>query len=254
MNKSNTNKSNTKKKKPLFRFLKFSVGCFYKKRKLLGLENIPDQECIIVGNHAQMHGPLVSELQFPYKKKIWATGKLMDKTEASQYCFEDFWGYKPKRSQWFYKGLAKAVSPICVYILSNADTIPVYKDTKVISTFKRTVETLKDGSKVIIFPECHTPYNNIINDFQENFVDVAKLYYKNTQKELFFVPMYNAPKIKTIIFGEPIKYDCTKDINKQRKAICDYLKTQITNLAQSLPVHTVIPYANISKKKYPKSK
>ena len=34
----------------------------------------------------------------------------------------------------------------------------------------------------------------------------------------------------------------------------NYLKNEITKLAKDLPVHTVVPYLNIKKKDYPKSK
>ena len=101
----------------------------------------------------------------------------------------------------------------------------------------------------IIFPEYHEEFNEIVNEFQDKFIDVAKLYYKKTGKELYFVPMYNAPNLKTIAFGNPIKYDNNIDINEQRKIICDYLKGEITKVAKDLPMHMVVPYKNVSKKK-----
>ena len=66
--------------------------------------------------------------------------------------------------------------------------------------------------------------------------------------------MYNAAKLKLIVFGKPIKYDSSKSMDEQRKIICDYLKEEITNLARQLPIHTGVPYLNIKKKNYPKSK
>ena len=123
-----------------------------------------------------------------------------------------------------------------------------------ISTFKNSVKALKQGAHIILYPEYHKPYNNIVNEFQTKFVDLARLYYKDTGTELSFVPMYIAPKLKTIVYGKPIKYNSAELIEQQRTTICEYLKTEITNMAQQLPVHTVIPYENISKKDYPKSK
>jgi len=85
-------------------------------------------------------------------------------------------------------------------------------------------------------------------------VDLARIYYKDTGREISFVPMYNAVKLKKVVYGKPIKFDSNKSIEEQRISICEYLKSEITNLAKQLPVHTVIPYENISKKKYPLSK
>ena len=66
--------------------------------------------------------------------------------------------------------------------------------------------------------------------------------------------MYNSPKLKTVIFGRAIYYDPNININEQRNIIITHLKNEITTLAKSLPPHKVVPYQNISKRKYPMSK
>ena len=243
-----------KKKRLFFRFLEKVVDIVYGKKQLIATEKIPNEPCVIVGNHAQIHGPLIAQLHYHRKKYIWLIGHMMSVKEIPKYAMQDFWPYKPKSTRWFYKCLAFILAPLLAYVHINADGIGVYRDTRIINTFKQSVAGLKEGADIIIFPECHTPYNEIVNEFQDNFVDIARLYYKNTGKNLSFVPMYNAPKLKKSIFGEPIKYDHTMQADEQRKVICDYLKREITNLAKSLPVHTVVPYANVKKKEYPKSK
>ena len=254
MSKKQTKKIKKKRKGLFFRFIRKIACFFYGKRTMIGIGNISNEPCVIVGNHAQLNGPLTAELKFPYKKKTWCIGSLMNLKEAPQYALEDFWGYKPKKVQWFYKGLAYIVSPLLVYVHTNADTIGVYKDNRVLSTFKNSVRALQEGLHIILFPEYHASYNNIVNEFQTRFVDVARLYYKETGKELSFVPMYIAAKLKTVVYGKPIKCDSTMAIEEQRNKICEYLKSNITKMAQELPEHTVIPYANIRKKNYPKNK
>ena len=239
---------------PFYRFLKWTVGLFYKKRAVIGIENLPQEPSLVIGNHAQMHGPVYSELYFPTKKKVWCIGEMMKMKEGPAYAYKDFWSYKPKWSKWFYKLLSYVIAPIFSFVLSSADTIGVYKDARVISTFKSTVKALKDGNNVVIFPEHGVDYNEIVCDFQTRFVDVAKLYYKQYGKKLSFVPMYNAAKLKTVVFGKPIEYDPEMDMETQRRAICEYLKTEITRIAKELPKHKVVPYKNIRKKDYPDSK
>ena len=246
--------SSTKKKPLIYRFLRRIVGCFYRKRKFVGLENIPNEPCFIIGNHAQVHGPLSSELYFPTKKYVWCIGQMMHLKEVPAYAYKDFWSEKPKYIRWFYKILSYLIAPLASWALSRADTIAVYKDARVAHTFKETVDKLNEGANIVIFPECYTKFNEIVYEFQDKFIDVARLYYKKSGKELVFVPMYNAPELKTVVFGNSIKYDSTKSIDEQRKIICDYLKDEITRIAKELPVHTVIPYDNYNKKYYPKSK
>lgn len=247
-------KNKNKKKKPLLRFLESIVRLFYKKREFVGTENFPDEACIFIGNHSQAHAPLTCELYFPLKKRIWCVGQLMEYKEIPNHAYNDFWGGKPKWCRWFYKLLAYLITPLAHYIFTNTDTLPVYRDMRIVKTFKKTVETLKEGENVVIFPESHVKYNEIVNEFHDRFIDCAKLYYANTKKRVAFVPMYNAPELKTVIFGKPIYYSPEIPLEEQRTIICGYLKNEITALAKSLPVHTVVPFDNVPKNEYRKSR
>lgn len=103
----------------------------------------------------------------------------------------------------------------------------------------------------MIFPECDTPHNNIVYSFQENFVDVAKLYYKRTGKALAFVPLYITPNLRQMHIGKPIWFDPEAPITEERHRICAALMDAITDMAVALPRHTVVPYPNLPKKDYP---
>lgn len=243
-----------RKKSRIFKFYEKVVSKIYGKHELIGLENLPDEACIIVGNHAQIHGPLFSAVQYPRKKFVWCIGEMFHFKGLPAYAYKDFWSHKPKWTKWFYKILSYLVTPILWYVNTGADTIPVYKDRRGIVTFKRSIEGLKDGADIIIFPECADAYNHVVNEFQDKFVDLAKHYFKDTNKEVCFVPMYSAPLIRKVVLGKPIRFNASEPIESQRKAICEYLKEEITALAKELPEHTVVPYLNIAKKDYPKSK
>ena len=47
-------------------------------------------------------------------------------------------------------------------------------------TFKNTVKKLQEGKSVVIFPEHDVKHNHIVYEFQDKFIDIAKLYYKRT--------------------------------------------------------------------------
>lgn len=131
-------------------------------------------------------------MYFPKNKSIWTMGQMLNKKEVPAYAFEDFWSRKPRWTHWFYKILSHMIAPIAAYIFNNADTIAVYKDTRIITTFKQSIKKLNVGNNIVIFPENRVEFNEIINKFQDKFIDVAKLYYKKYNKELYFVPMYYA--------------------------------------------------------------
>lgn len=239
------------KASPLFKFIKWCIKIFYPKLQVEGAENLPEEPVIIVGNHCQMNGPIAGELYVPNSPYIWCAGEMMHLKDVPRYAFQDFWSQKPKWTHPFYKILSFIIAPLSVCIFNNARTIGVYHDTRILSTFKNTVKKLQEGKSVVIFPEQDAKYNHIIYDFQDKFVSIAKLYYKKTGKELFFVPMYIAPKLKKLCLGKPVQFCAAEPIDAECSRIRNYLMREITAIAEALPEHTVIPYRNIPKKDYP---
>lgn len=233
----------------VYRFLRFFVRLFYRKPEIIGLENLPQEPCILVGNHSQMHGPIIGELFFP-DAYTWCAGQMMELKAVPAYAFQDFWSRKPKYIRWFYKLLSYVIAPLSVCIFNEARTIPVYHNKRIVKTFKQTLARLGEGRNIIIFPEHDAPYDHILCDFQTGFVDVARAYYKQTGKILSFVPMYLAPKLRQVHLGTPIPYAPENAIKEERRRICDGLMAQISQLARSLPRHKVVPYNNVSKKAY----
>lgn len=237
--------------KGIYKVIRWLVWCFYPKMEVVGQENLPDEPALVVGNHAQMHGPVACELYFPGDRRIWCAGEMMHLKEVPDYAYQDFWSQKRKSVRWFYRLLSYMIAPISVCVFNNANTIGVYRDGRGISTFKNTMRYLTQGENVIIFPEHGIACNHIVNDFQDKFVDVAKLYYKKTGKEIAFVPMYLAPSLKKIYLCEPIRFCGENSIEMERQRICSMLQERITEKALSLPKHKVVPYANVGRKNYP---
>ena len=231
--------------------IKALVRLFYPKITVYGEENLPQEPCLVVGNHSQMNGPIACELYFPGKRYTWCAGQMMRKEEVAEYAFQDFWSQKPKWTQPFYKLLSHIIVPFSVCIFNNANTIGVYRDSRIISTFKTTLKRLSEGANVVVFPEHDAPYNTILSEFETRFVDIAQLYCKKQGKPLPFVPLYIAPKLKSMYIGKPIYFNPDAPIEEERQRICRFLMEEITAQAVSLPRHIVVPYRNIPKKHYP---
>lgn len=240
----------SKLSKAVYKITRFGFHLFYPKYEISGIENIPQKNAVIVANHSQMIGPINGEIYMPDNCYIWCAGQMMNIKEVSEYAFNDFWAKKPKWTHPFYKMLSHLITPLAYCLFNNARTIAVYKDARIIETFRETLEMIKNGNNILIFPECPEPCNNIVYKFQENFVDIARLYYKRYETELEFVPMYIAPKLKKMYIGNGIKYNHDNDYESERKRITEYLSDNITDIARNLPKHTVIPYLNIQKKRY----
>lgn len=237
-----------------FRIIRFLIWLFYPKITVEGIENLPKEACVVVGNHSQMNGPICGEIHFPGKRKIWCAHQMMYLKEVPAYAYQDFWSGKPKAIRWFYKLLSYIIAPVSACIFTNANTIPVFRDSRLLTTFKQTISALEAGENVIVFPECYEPHNHIVYTFQDHFIDVAKLYYKRTGKAVSFVPLYIAPALKKMYIGKPVPFNPEQPIETQRKEIAAYLMNEITEIAVKLPRHRVVPYPNLPKKEYPFNK
>ena len=242
------------KKTPwLYKVIYFLVKLFSPKYKLVGTEKLPKDPCVIVGNHSQMYGPIAGEMYIPGRHYVWCIGQLMHREEVADYAFQDFWSGKPKSVRWFFKLISRLIPQLSVLIFNSAHTVPVYHDTRLITTYRESIELMKQGNSMVIFPEHHDEHNNIVHDFQDKFIDLARFYYKKTGVELSFVPMYLAPRLKTMFFGDPVRFHHDAPIADERRRICNALMDAITDIAVAQPEHTVIPYPNIPKRLYPKN-
>ncbi len=234
-----------------YRVIRWLVKLFYPRIRVSGEENLPKEPCLVVANHCQLNGPIACELYFPGNRYTWCAGEMMHLKDVPSYAYQDFWSNKPKLTRWFYRILSYIIAPISVCVFNNARTIAVYRDSRCVSTFKNTVRRLSDGANVVVFPEHHVDHNHILCDFQDRFIDIAKLYYRQTGKELAFVPMYIAPTLKTMYIGTPTYFDSTQPLTEERQRIKAYLMEEITKTAEALPPHKVVPYHNLPKRKYP---
>lgn len=247
------NSDNPKKKgAALFHIVRFLVKVFYHRMTFETRSQLPE-EAIIVGNHSQMNGPIACELYFPPKQKTWCIADMMDRHLVPAYAYQDFWSGKPKYIRWFFRILAHLIAPLSECIFTNAQTIPVYKDKRVFKTFALSVSELKNGGRVVIFPECYDEHNNIVHKFQQGFVNVARQYFKETGREPYFVPLYICPSLKRMITGKAIQFNHEAPFAEEQTRICDYLMNEISEIAYSLPEHTVVPYPNVPKSQYPRS-
>ena len=141
-----------KKTSLAYKVIRWLVWLFSPKMTVEGMENMPAGPVILVGNHAQMYGPIGCEIHLPFPRYIWCAWQMMYWKEVHGYAYQDFWSQKPKGVRWFYRILSYLVTPLAVCIFNNAHTIPVWHDTRLVSTFRTSMQRLQEGNHLIIFP------------------------------------------------------------------------------------------------------
>lgn len=213
-------------------------------RAKITYEETPEENeaAIYVCNHSNVCGPIMITLDFPGKHKTWALSYALDKEKCENYAFHDIFFGKSRKIKWFWRLLSKIMRSALPPLLLYSDTIPVYHDTRIIKTFKESIAALKRGENVVIFAESPKMYSEYINEMQLGFVDLARIYYRETGKNLKFYPAYVCKKHRTIAVARPIEYDPSVPMSSQRITICDNLSRGIDRMARSLPKHKPIPF------------
>lgn len=174
----------------------------------------------------------------------------MELKEVPDYAYRDFWSEKPPAVRWLYRIASYLIAPLSVCVFNNARTVPVYRDARLRNTFRISMERLEAGESLLIFPEHNVKRDHILYQFQDKFIDLARLYYKKSGKALSFVPCYIAPRLRKIYFGRPVRYVPDVEIKEERARICTFLMDEIRDMACALPEHIVVPYENLPKRLY----
>ena len=79
------------------------------------------------------------------------------------------------------------------------------------------------------------------------------MYRRSAGRDLVFVPLYVAPRLKTLFFGAPVVFHPDAPLADERQRICRELMNEITRMAAAQPEHTVVPYPNVPRRQYPKN-
>lgn len=193
-----------------YRFLRKMIQIFTQKMQTIWAEPYNEAPAIFVCNHDRAYGPIAMCAHFDHYDKVrpWINAPVLSVRETPAYVRQDFW-WKP--GKWYSRlldyTLAYIIALILPPILHGSGCIPVYHDTRVMSTLKASIQALKDGKDIILFPEHPSGYCQYEDEIVNGFVSIGRLFYRRTKQILYFYPTYISKKDKTITVAEPIAYD-----------------------------------------------
>jgi hypothetical protein len=212
----------------------FFMRAFYWDGKLIGKENLPkDEACILVANHLASSGPIGCYCSFPFELHSWLIADMADPALAEDYLRRDFversLRLRPPASYRAANWLIRIATPY----LRAIHSIPVYDDYEGFQkTLQMTVDRLKDGNPVLIFPEDSSqPLDPVFKmaPFLKGMGRVGELYYEQTGKRLGFYPV-GVHESKQIRIGKPIHYSPLSAPNVERLRIKNYLEYAVKTL------------------------
>ena len=69
--------------KGIFKTVRWLVRLFYGKTDIVGIENMPEKDVIVVANHAQMNGPIIGELFMQHPSGVRSSHSAYDSEPGS---------------------------------------------------------------------------------------------------------------------------------------------------------------------------
>ncbi len=217
---------------------------FYR-HTLQGTENIVQDEnnpIVFLCNHGEVYGPIVCMLFVPVPIRPWVISEItIDPKEVSEYVYR----YTISPIRWlpekWKKPIADRIGPMSVWLMNQVECIPVYrnKPSKLMQTFRLSVEAMQAGDNLLIFPENpnaieqdHGYELGGLGELFSGFAMLAQIYYNRTGKCCRFQPMYAHKNMRTITFAPQITYDPDQDPMVERDRIVSYADTQMRRIAE----------------------
>lgn len=223
-------------------------GRFYKGvravvRLMLGRFQLKDERneaerqgpAVYVSHHQNLFGPVSLLSWYPEFVRPWVYSVFMDKEESYRqyvdYTFTERFGW----SQTMAELAAWPASRFAVKLTRSGKGIPVYRQSRaVMETMKESVESLKNGEIVVLFPD--VAYNDDspeVKSIYDGFLYIEKYYYRETGKHVPFVPVYSDKETKQIRVGTPIVFAGKDKFFNEKQAVAEKIQQELNRLAAS---------------------
>ncbi len=221
------------KQSRFFEFLRRAIVFFTKPIKTEWEAPFDGKPAVFVCNHDRAFGPIAMCAHFELCRSLrpWINAEVLSPKKAPAYIRKDYWWNLDK---WYSPILGYTVTYlyalILPLILHGSDCVPVYHDTGVMATLRKSIGVLQNGMHLLLFPEHPTGYHQYGEKIFGGFVSVGRIYYAKTKETVNFYPTFVDWKNKVIRVGQPIAYDPSvkyeQQMLKTTEAIEDYFRAQ----------------------------
>ncbi|SCP94956.1 Acyltransferase [Anaerobium acetethylicum] len=207
-----------------------------KKPEITGLDNIASGvPAFFVSNHVGYYAP-VKLLVFTDLKLIpWVAHELTERKYCRRYLKTAFFETALNLKSPLSTIAAALISPACVAIMRYIGAIPVFRKSRsIILTIDMTVKNLEKGNNILVFPEISgQPLNDVICRFDSGFINLARVYYEQTNKNMVFYPVCVNRTTNRISIGSRITFDPDKKFHSEKQRIIEGLTGSITAMYDS---------------------
>ena len=199
---------------------------------ITNLNETLDGNAIFISNHSGVDGPINVSLYFPKAIIPWGAHEMNGN-------YKSRWNYSYHiiyRKKLF---MSKTASFLKATLLAAVNK-PFYKSLKLISTYpdlrfcqtiRESIDHLKNGSNILIFPEYSMDgYKDVLELYNTGFVLLAKKYYKATGIDIPVHTMYYSEKQSKLIIDKPKYIMGLFNEGKTKEEVADVFRVRTNEL------------------------
>ena len=196
-----------KRGKGWFRFMKSLTLKRYKKPNFVYLGEEIGTGGIILSNHEGTDSPMSLELYLDKPIRMWGAHE-MNSGVVKMYKYQSRVYYHEKK-HWnlhLARLFCLLASPLTNLFYSGFDLISTYRDGRFLKTIRESIDALKAGDNIVIFPEDSSEgYKAELDGFYQGFIALAEVAYKKGMDVPVYVT-YFQKKNKVYVVDKPVLY------------------------------------------------
>ena len=213
--------------------------------RVRGLENTAGYEegqLVLVCNHGELYGPVVTNLYVPISFRPWCISSMMEKDVIVRYIYENTLVRQKWLPNFLKMPLTRLICPVCLWVFNSLEAIPVYRGNprELLKTFRLTIEAMQAGDNILVFPErgeAEAPgqkgyVSEGVGDLYTGFAMIAPAYYQKTHKRAVFLPIYASKHLRTLTFGRAVEYNPDTPATEEKLRIVSELMQRMDGLYQ----------------------
>jgi len=204
---------------------------FIKKPKIMYLGEQFKDSSLILSNHAGKSAPLSLDIYLKIPFRFWGTYEMNSGIKSLyKYQTEIFYHQKKKWNLGLARIACCLISPLTNMYYRGLNLISTYPDSRLRKTIKESVETLKSGQSIVVFPEDSSQgYFDEMKYYFSGFLLLAETCYKKGLDLPIYVT-YFRKKDKKYIVDKPILYSELIKTGLSRNEIANNLRIRTNEL------------------------
>ncbi len=193
----------------LYAHLFNAIKVFFMRRRIVSPRLAEGTTAIFVANHEGSYGPVTAIASLPQPIYPWVTHEITDLALCPKYIENDFVKPEVHLRPPLSILLSRVIGRVCVAIMADLHAIPVYKKSRRITeTIAMSVRFLEQGKRLLIFPEIpNRIFNEIVNEFDTGFVNIARAFFERTARIVSFFPVAVNRGRMALHLGDPIRFN-----------------------------------------------